>query len=35
MYTIEILQAYDEYCIDCAVEGRAPKSLPAWLDGQE
>lgn len=31
----EILMAYEEYCMDCRYEGRSPKSIWAWLEGEE
>ncbi len=33
--TTEILWAYEEYCADCKAEGRVPKSLWQWLDGEQ
>lgn len=27
--------AYEEYCVDCYYEGRVPKSIWAWLAGEE
>lgn len=29
---IELIQAYDEYCVDCAYEGTAPKPFYQWLN---
>ena len=31
----EILMAYEEYCVDCRYEGRAPKPIWVWLEGEE
>lgn len=27
----DLLQAYDEYCVDCRAEGIVPKPFWAWL----
>lgn len=35
MYNYEILLAYDEYCVDCACEGKIPVSFVRWLNGEE
>ena len=31
----EILLTYEEYCVDCYYEGRSPKSIWAWFEGEE
>lgn len=35
MMTYEIQLAYDEYCEDCRWEGRTPKSIWEWWEGEE
>ena len=30
MMTYEVELLYDEYCIECAYEGKAPKSIWQW-----
>jgi hypothetical protein len=31
----ELMWAYEEYCVDCQMEGRTPVPYWAWLEGQE
>ena len=31
----ELLQAYEEYCVDCRCEGKTPVSYWAWLGGEQ
>ena len=33
--SVEMLWAYEEYCVDCQLEGRQPLSLERWLYGVE
>ena len=35
MTYVELLYAYEEYCIDCRYEGRAPKPFHEWREGRE
>lgn len=31
---MELVQAYEEYCVDCYYEGKTPVSYWAWLGGR-
>ncbi len=35
MYDYYTLLAYDEYCLDCAYEGKSPVSFAKWLAGED
>ena len=35
MWDRDTLLAYDEYCMDCAYEGKIPVSFVRWLNGEE
>jgi hypothetical protein len=32
---MELVQAYEEYCVDCYNEGKTPVSYWAWLGGEQ
>lgn len=32
---MELVQAYEEYCVDCYNEGKIPVSYWAWLGGEQ
>ena len=31
----EMLLAYEEYCVDCRMEGKTPVSIWAWMGGEQ